>query len=157
MRSAPWFERYARQSGVAALEFAIALPVLLLLLLATAEVGRLLSQYDTLTKAVRDATRYLASNALGGSTGVVVITPQVQTQTQNLVVTGNVNGTGGALLPGLVVGNVTVTTVDSAHVSVTASYNYQPLFGAVMPTFGTGSGSVSFSFPLIATCVMRGL
>jgi Flp pilus assembly protein TadG len=149
-------EQYRRQSGVAALEFAIALPVLLLLLVATAEVGRLLSQYDTLTKSVRDAARYLASNALGGSTGVVVITPQVQSQTQNLVVTGNVNGTGGAVLPGLVATNVTVATVDSAHVSVSAAYNYQPLLGAVLPTFGIGP-PVSFSFPLNATCVMRGL
>jgi Flp pilus assembly protein TadG len=145
-----------RQAGTAALELAIALPVLLLLLVATAEVGRLLSQYDTLTKSVRDAARFLASNALGGTTGVVAITPQVQTQTQNLVVTGNINGSGGALLPGLVAANVTVTTVDSTHVSVSAAYTYQPLLGATLPTFGIG-GPISFSFPLTATVVMRGL
>ena len=145
-----------RQAGTAALELAIALPVLLLLLVATAEVGRLLSQYDTLTKSVRDAARFLASNALGGTTGVVTITPQVQTQTQNLVVTGNINGSGSALLPGLAAGNVTVTAVDSTHVSVSAAYPYQPLLGATLPTFGIGS-PISFSFPLTSTIVMRGL
>ena len=145
-----------RQAGTAALELAIALPVLLLLLVATAEVGRLLSQYDTLTKSVRDAARFLASNALGGTTGVVAITPQVQTQTQNLVVTGNINGSGSAILPGLVAANVTVTAVDSTHVSVSAAYPYQPLLGATLPTFGIGS-PISFSFPLNATVVMRGL
>ena len=75
------------QRGTAIIEFAIALPLLLFLLLATAETGRLLSQYDTLNKAVRDAARYLATNALGGTTGVVSITPQLQTATANLVVT----------------------------------------------------------------------
>ena len=145
-----------RQTGTAALELAIALPVLLLLLLVTAEVGRLLSQYDTLTKSVRNGARYLASNALGGTTGVVVISPQVQTQTQNLVVTGNINGSGAAVLPNFVATNVTVTTVDSTHVSVTAAYIYQPLLGATLPTFGIGS-RISFSFPLTATVVMRGL
>ena len=146
----------ARQAGTAALELAIALPVLLLLLVATAEVGRLLSQYDTLTKSVRDATRFLASNALGGTTGVVAITPQVRTQTQNLVVTGTISGSGGAILPGLAAANVTVTAVDTTHVSVSAVYAYQPLFGATLPTFGIGS-PISFSFPLTATIVMRGL
>ena len=146
----------ARQAGTAALELAIALPVLLLLLVASAEVGRLLSQYDTLTKSVRNGARYLASNALGGTTGVVLITPQVQAQTQNLVLTGNVNGSGTAVLPNFVAANVTVTTVDSTHVSVAASYNYQPLLGATLPTFGIGS-PISFSFPLKATVVMRGL
>ena len=145
-----------RQAGTAALELAIALPVLLLLLVATAEVGRLLSQYDTLTKSVRDAARFLASNALGGTTGVVLITPQVQAQTQNLVVTGNINGSGSAILPGLVAANVTVTAVDSTHVSVSAAYPYQPLLGATVPTFGIGS-PISFSFPLTSTIVMRGL
>ncbi len=146
----------ARQTGTAALELAIALPVLLLLLVTSAEVGRLLCQYDTLTKTVRNGARYLASNALGGTTGVVAITPQVQTQTQNLVVTGNINGTGGPLLPNFVAGNVTVTTVDSTHVSVSAAYTYQPLLGATLPTFGIGT-PISFSFPLTATVVMRGL
>ena len=145
-----------RQAGTAALELAIALPVLLLLLVATAEVGRLLSQYDTLTKSVRDAARFLASNALGGTTGVVLITPQVQAQTQNLVVTGNINGSGSAILPGLAAANVTVTAVDSTHVSVSAAYPYQPLLGATLPTFGIGS-PISFSFPLTSTIVMRGL
>src|SRR5262249_49021280 len=49
--------------GVAALEVAIALPVLLFLMMATVEIGRLLAQYDALTKSVRGAARYLASNA----------------------------------------------------------------------------------------------
>ena len=54
-----------RQKGVAALELAIAVPVLLLLLLASAELGRAFYQYNTLTKSVRDGARYLSENSLG--------------------------------------------------------------------------------------------
>ena len=43
-----------RQRGVAIVEFVLTLPLLMLLLLATAEIGRALFQYNTLTKAVRD-------------------------------------------------------------------------------------------------------
>ena len=142
--------------GIATVELAIALPVLLLLLTATVEVGRLLSEYDTLAKSVRNAARYLASNSLQGTTGVVSITPQVQSATANLVVSGNVNGTGGSLLPGLVSANVVVTNVGAGYVSVSASYTYQPLLGATLPTFGNGP-PVALGFPLVATTVMRAL
>jgi Flp pilus assembly protein TadG len=142
--------------GVATIEMAIVLPLLLLLLTATVEIGRLLAEYDALTKSVRDAARYLASNAALGTTGVVSITPAVQTATQNLVVSGNVNGTGGPLLTGLVAGNVTVSNAGGGYVSVSVSYTYRPLLGATLPTFGNGPRP-NFGLPLNATVVMRAL
>jgi Flp pilus assembly protein TadG len=142
--------------GIASVELAIAMPVLLLLLTATVEVGRLLSEYDTLTKSVRNGARYLAANAFQGTTGVVNITAQVQSATANLVVTGNANGTGAALLPGLVSANVTVTNLGAGYVSVSASYVYQPILGATLPTFGN-SAPIALGFPLNATTVMRAL
>lgn len=145
-----------RERGVAAVEFVIGLPLLLLLLMVTAEVGRLLSQYDTLTKAVRDGTRYLSSNALLGTTGVVNISAQVQTATQQLVVTGNTAGSGSALLPGLTTANVTVANVGNGYVSVSASYTYQPMLGANLPNFGIGP-TISLGFALKSSEVMRAL
>lgn len=142
--------------GLASIEFAIVLPILLSLLMVIAEVGRLLAQYDTLTKSVRNGARYLAANALLGTTGVVSITPAVQTATANLVATGNVSGAGAKLLPGLVVANITVANAGGGYVSVSASYPYQPLLGAVLPNFGTGPRT-SFSFPLNSTVIMRAL
>lgn len=142
--------------GIATIEVAITLPVLLLLMLATVEIGRLLAQYDALTKSVRGAARYLASNAALGTTGVVNITPTVQSATANLAVTGNVNGTGGGLLPGLVVGNITVSDLGAGYVSVSASYAYQPLLGATLQTFGHGA-PIALGIPLNATVVMRAL
>lgn len=145
------------QRGLATVEFAIALPLLLLVLVGTAEIGRMLSQYDTLTKAVRDGARYLSANALVGSTSTVQITSQVQTQTQNLVVTGNINGTGSAVLPSFVVGNVTVSNPGNGYVSVSASYTYQPMVGSSLRTFGITTNPISLSVPFTATVVMRAL
>lgn len=145
----------SRCRGIATIEMAIVLPVLLLLLTATVEVGRLLSEYDTLTKSVRNGARYLASNADLGTTGVVSITAAVQTATVNLVLTGNVNGTGGALLPGFAAGNVTVANAGAGYVSVSAAYTYHPILGAALPTFG--HGRIALGFPLNAAVVMRAL
>jgi Flp pilus assembly protein TadG len=146
-----------RESGTATMELAVALPLLLLVLMATAEFGRMLSQYDALNKAVRDGARYLAANALaaGGTTGVVTITPALTTATKNLVVTGKTTGAGTALLPNLTAGNVTVANLGNGYVSVSASYPYVPMLGARLPTFG--NGSVNTNVTLNASTVMRPL
>jgi Flp pilus assembly protein TadG len=145
-----------RQRGVAMVEFAIALPLLLLLLLATAELGRMLSQYDTLTKAVRDGVRYAASTAALGSTGIVYITPATQIAVANLVATGTVDGSGAPLLPGLTAADVTVTDAGNEYVAVSASYAYQPMLGATLPTFGLGN-PIPLTITLNAGSVMRAL
>lgn len=144
------------QRGTAMIEFAIGLPVLLFLLLATAEVGRLISQYNTLNKAVRDGVRYAASKASLGGTGIVTITPAIQSAVANLVVTGSTTGTGTPLLPGFSTSNVTVTDAGSGYVSVSASYTYQPMVGASLPTFGLG-GPVNLAVTLNSAQVMPGL
>lgn len=155
-----------RERGIAATEFAIALPLLLFLMLATAEIGRMLSQYDTLTKAVRDGARYCASVANTGSQSVVTISnctaagagtngTAPANATQNLVVTGNAAGTGSAVLPGLVVANVTVADAGGGYISVSASYTYRPVLGT-LPTFGL-TAPITLAIPLNAAVVMRAL
>lgn len=147
--------RSFRQRGVATIEFAICAPVLLLLMLATAEVGRMLLQYNALSKAVRDGARYTVREAANGSTGTVLISNSVRNNTRNLVVTGNMAGTGTPILPGLTVANVTVTNAGAGFVAVSATYTYQPILGAALPTFG--SGAINTNVPLTATVVMRAL
>lgn len=138
------------------IEFAITLPVLLVLMLFTVELGDVISQYDTLTKAVRDGARYAASTAANGSTGLVFVTPAIQTAVANLVSTGNVNGSGTALLPGLSASNVTVSDAGNGFVSVSATYVYKPLLGPAIPSFGLGSPG-SFAVTLNAAATMRAL
>ncbi len=144
------------QRGLAVVEFAITLPLLLFLMLATAEVGRLLSQYDTLTKSVRNGSRYVAGKAAAGTTGIVSITSQLSTEAANLVATGSIGGSGTPLLKGLTASNVTVTDAGGGYVSVSASYTYSPMLGASLPTFGL-SKPISLAFPLTTTVVMRAL
>lgn len=144
------------QRGYATVEMAIALPVLLLLLFATAEFGRMISQINTLHKAVRDGARYAASASSFGTTGLVYITPLIQLEVANLVVTGNINGTGPPLLPGLTTADVNVSVVNTDYVKVSVTYTYEPITGVTLQTFGIG-GSMPLTIPLSAACVMRAL
>jgi Flp pilus assembly protein TadG len=154
MKSRPHNRR--GQRGTAMVEFAIGLPVLLFLLFATAEVGRLISQYNTLTQAVRDGARYAASTAIGGTTGVISVTPAIQAAVANLVVTGSTAGTGSPLLPGFSTSNVSVTDAGNGYVSVSASYTYQPMVGASLPSFGLGA-PINLAVTLNSAEVMPGL
>lgn len=145
--------RVRKQHGVATIEFAICAPILFMLMLATAELGRAMFQYNTLIKAVRDGARYAAS-ASTSSQRIVVITNQVRTQTLNLVVTGNIGGTSAPLLPGLTVNNVTLNNAGNGFISVSATYTFTPMLGATLPRFGFGP-PINLSMTLPATVVMR--
>ena len=158
-----------RERGIAATEFAIALPLLLFLMLATAEIGKdVLSQYDTLTKAVRDGARYCASVASSGTTSVVSISnctaagggtggtlAPAECHPELLVVTGNTLGVGSAVLLGLAAGNVTVADAGGGYVQISATYTYQPVLGT-LPTFGL-TAPITLAIPLNAAVVMRAL
>jgi hypothetical protein len=124
--------------GVAMVETAISLPLFLVLMLATAEFGRAFMEYNSLTKSVRDAARFVANEGLYGSLGVVIITGDVQTRASNLVVYGNAAGTGTPLLPGLDTSDVTVEAPGEDDVLVRAGYDYAPIFD-YLPFFD-GSG-----------------
>lgn len=145
--------RARKQRGVATIEFAICAPVLFLLMLATAELGRLLIQYNTLAKSVRDGARYAAA-AASDSRRVVNITPAMRTATTNLVVTGNTAGTGAPLLAGLAAANVTISNAGNGFISVAVSYDYSPLLGAALPMFGFGN-AIDLSMTLSAAVIMR--
>lgn len=145
-----------RQRGSAVVELAVSLPVLLLLMVGLAELGRVVIQYNALTQTNRDAVRYLAANALAGTSEVIVIRRKVETRAKRVAVYGNVNGSGPALLTGLTVNDVSIEVIDSAHVSVVMSYAYTPLFGSVLPSFGIGEGT-SMTLDLRSSVVMRAL
>ncbi len=146
----------SRTKGAAIVEFVIVLPICLILIMATAEFGRVFIQYNTLTKSVRDGVRYVAANALVGSTGVVSINGAVQAQAQNLVVYGNTAGTGSALLPDLTTSAVTVAGVGGGNVSVSVAYPYASIF-VFIPGFFYGGNTATNSYSLQAAMTMRAL
>ena len=142
-----------KQRGVAAVEMAIILPVILLLMLAVAELGRGFYQYDALSKAVRDGTRYLATNARL-PTGVVSISSSVATAAKNLVVYGNETATGSPILPNLAAQDITATVINADSVSIQANYNYVPMFASI-PTFT--SGNITLNLVFQPSMVMKAL
>ncbi|KFX69233.1 pilus assembly protein TadG [Pseudomonas taeanensis MS-3] len=148
----PRFER-----GVAMVEFAIALPLLLLLLFAIGEFGRMLFQYNSLLQANRDAVRYVAGKAWNRTLGRVELSAALQTETKNLAVYGVPTAQPGSqpLVSGLTTADVQVSAVGVDHVQVNISYRFRPLFGSGIPAFI--GGQTALDFPLVATTVMRAL
>lgn len=84
------------EDGAAAAEFAIVLPLLLILLFGGFEIGRVLHDYHTVSKSVRDAGRFAAR--LPGGCGGFSDADDV-TRIQDLALTGTVTGSGDYLLP----------------------------------------------------------
>ncbi|MBD9425744.1 pilus assembly protein [Pseudomonas sp. PDM15] len=145
------------QRGVAMVEFAIALPLLLLLLFGIAEFGRMLFQYNSLLQAGRDAGRYAASEAWNATLGKVELSGELQARVKNVAVYGVPSAqTGSAVtVPGLTTDQVQVSALGAEHVVVSISYTFQPVIGTVLPSF-TGD-SVPLNVLLTSSVVMRAL
>ena len=154
------FKRAQAQQGVALVEFTLVLPVLLLMLLAFGEFGRMFYQYNLLLQASRDADRFVASQAWNSTLGAVSLSSTLQTQTKNVAVYGVPANTGTAVVSGLTTANVVVAAVGIDHVRVTITYTFCPVIGsgnctgAIPGFFGN---QISLSIPLVATTVMRAL
>lgn len=144
-----------RQRGLALVETAITLPLLLFVMLAASEFTNAFVQHTTLTKAARDAARYAAEEAIDG-TLTVNLTNAIKDEAKRLLVYGNKAGSGSPLIPGLSVGDVTVTDVGGWNVEVGVNYSYSGILGSVLPTFGYGS-NISTLFNMRATVTMRAL
>lgn len=146
-----------RQQGVAAVETVIALPVLLLLFMVTGEIGRAFMQYNTLEKGLRDGAQYLATHSLIGDTGVIEnpIPAADQDAARNLARYGNVSGTGSTLVPGYSDDMLTIDVPDENHITLAASYTYQPVLFEFLD-LGFGSG-VSAPVTMQASVTMRAI
>ncbi len=157
-----WFaEKFkARQRGAVLVEMALVTPILLVLLLATADLTRAFIEHNTVTKAVRNGARYVAANAFEGSTGVVNIDATLVNETQNLVVYGSTTPPGGAspVVPGLTLANITVVQIAGTNdIQVSATYALGGLFGPVLPINLYTGNTISASRTLRATVTMRAL
>ncbi|HEX8071713.1 MAG TPA: TadE/TadG family type IV pilus assembly protein [Pyrinomonadaceae bacterium] len=114
----------ADERGTQLVELALVLPILLMLLGATAEFARFMYTYSTLTKATRAGARYAVSQPPGANA----------TETKNLVVFGNTAGTGTPVVAGLDTAKVVITpriaangTTDTVTVQID-NFTYQPIF-----------------------------
>ncbi|MFG0888428.1 TadE/TadG family type IV pilus assembly protein [Vibrio sp. CJQ_6] len=112
-----------KQAGLAAVEFIITVPLLLVLLGGIVEFGNAFVRYNTLSKTVQNGCRYAVTDIYGTSNSDSIA--QVA-DIKNMVVYGNKAGTGTPLLTTLTVDDVTVIHADK-FVVVSASYDYVPL------------------------------
>jgi Flp pilus assembly protein TadG len=135
------------QHGVALVELALIIPMLLLLTLVTTEFGRAMYEYNAVVKSTRDAVRYLS-----------VQTPNTHvTEARNLIVYGNTAGTGTPLARGLSLSNVPagscctwqsagagpiITTVTVRVSSYAFHSMFRSVFGVV---FADANGNIVFS------------
>ena len=143
--------------GVAAVEFVVTAPFLLLLLLGGAEVGRAFIHYTTLSYSVRQSARFVSENSINGTTGVVEIDAADVTRAKNLAVYGNVLGAGHARLPQFQPSQVQVVDAGGDNIRVVATYPYQPMLGPLLPDFGFGSGPVALNFNMQVAVTLRAI
>ena len=135
------------EKGAELIEFALILPFVLLCCAGVIEFGRAYYVYNILAKAVRDGARFASADSI---TSAGAISSATTTNTQRIVVYGNVGGTGSTKIDGLATGQVAVTsstiTLSEHYVTVAVAYPYSPLFRLVMPSNITLSPSVKMRF-----------
>jgi Flp pilus assembly protein TadG len=152
--------------GAAAAEMVLVLPLLLVIMFGSVELGNYMLNEHTLLRAVRDGARYAARQpfaSYSGCNGTAAAVPSaVSDNTKLLVRKGTLNSSdpdqlsnwtdastqfsvqmtcstapGGTTLGGIYLGNVTGTADVAPNVRVYARVKYQPVLGL----FGfTGSG-----------------
>ena len=116
------------ERGGALAELAILVPLLVIMVAAVTEIGRLFQTYTALSKSTRAAARYLSNQAYDDA--------QIA-RAKNVAVCGKVDCTGAdPLVPGLTTDNIVVTPEFKAGgggnpITVTISitdYTFQPIF-----------------------------
>ncbi len=110
-----------RNEGTAAVEFALILPLMALMLFGTIDIGRLLVDFHLVSKSVRDATRYLTrvnATVLGldvNSCAINNATAAVD-EAKNLAMRGTIDNSGSLLLGYWTnAATITVTGVPTAN------------------------------------------
>ncbi len=153
-RNPRWLRRLVSDDrGTQIIEFAIAVPVMLMLLGSIAEFGRFFYTYTTLTNAVRAGARHACKWERNAS--------WTFPETSRMVVYGDYSNTSnGPILPGLSTSNVVVqangpstNAIDSVTVKI-VNYKYQPLFDLGKLT---GITSLSLNIDMNASATMHQL
>jgi Flp pilus assembly protein TadG len=128
------------ERGAAAAEFAIVAPFLLLLCLGAAEFGRAMWERHIVTKAVRDATRYLTHVPDPSSTTYQVIAT-------NYAVRGSASGSAPLLLTDSSGNNLISVSFSVTSTSASGLYG-SPLIVTTNATFTFTSDILpGFGFP----------
>jgi Flp pilus assembly protein TadG len=110
-----YLKKFKSQKGQSLVEFALVLPILILLLFGMIEFGRLWETMNVMTSAAREGARVAATTTPDVN--------QVNNTVTNVLNAANINNP-----------NITVTGPDAnQNVIVTVQINYIPISGAIVP------------------------
>lgn len=136
------------ENGVAMVEFAVILPLMLLIFMGVAELGRALLFHHRLTVAVESGARYAAratnSIDVDDCATISAVWLGVEDSTKQMVTFGSLGGGDQPIVPGMDESDVTVSVeVRSATgisgpicvVNVAASVQYLGIFGTQIIPF----------------------
>src|SRR5689334_2010498 len=129
----------ADRNGSAAVELAMVMPLLLVVLFGSVELGNYFMNEHSLVKAVRDGARFAARQSFTNYTGCSGAPGgTVVADTRNVVMNGYLTGGSGVLTPNIQASNITLT------VSCVAQVNGQDMLGIYRSRFGaTCNGSAA--------------
>ena len=140
--------RWRSDEGAQLVEFALVLPLLLLVLLGIAEFGFMFQRYEVVTNAAREGARMAVLPGYGAA--------DVQARVATFVSSGRVPTTTSPANPRVLVENVSIPVaggrppISAKRVTVTYTYTYQFL-NALSVFFGSRGTTV----PLSAVSEMR--
>lgn len=141
-----------KQRGASILSFLVTFPVLVTFAFTAIEFGAVFTRYNTVTKTVQDAARYLTKSS---------ISDVDQTTAENLIRYNSVNASGHQLLPGDAFNididpDVGVAGIGQ-HVRITVTYNHTPVAGAALSNLVQlfGGQALDLNMALTASSLMR--
>lgn len=133
-----------KQTGLAAVEMLIAVPVLMMVLMAITEFGNAFIQYTTLNKMAQSGVRYATSGVTGTASYDQIADVD---EIKNMVVYGHTGSGASSLLSGITTSHVSINHA-SGYVTITINHNYTPIISGF-------SSSVNFNVPLNVSAMMR--
>ena len=161
-----WMDRTAS----AAAEMALVLPLLLVIMFGSAEVGNYFMNEHGLIKSLRDGARYAARQDFSNYPDCATVSAALQNSTKDVVMTGYLSGGTGLLTPIISASDITITTRCAASaggqdmkgiyddhpagaqvVKVSASVPYRSLFGAL------GFTAVNYNLNAASEAAVSGL
>ncbi|MDW2167576.1 pilus assembly protein [Vibrio sp. 2099] len=136
------------QRGLAAVEFILVLPVLLMLSVLVIDVCRAFIQYTEVNKALQNGARYAVVDTYGTLDFDSIAD---ETNIKNVVVYGTPSASSTPIIDYIAVGDIVITPPTSTNkmVTLSATYNYVPIF-ATLPFSNS-----SLQFSIGATTSMR--
>jgi hypothetical protein len=161
------------QAGAALIEFAIILPLLLLLTIGIVEFSYAFYHLNILNKSIENGARYFSTSliARNGNVGSLIDTRTSENKTnidatKNLIIYGDIDDTGYPLMPNAAnYASILIFCAEESssnkicdtttnHIRITAVYNHNLLLGDVLNNF-MALNIINNQIPLRASSVMR--